>query len=148
MSKLSDFLNPVAKDETQEIYVSDRFVQHDDDGNEIIGPDGKPLSAPFVIRALTEEVSTKIRKACTRTMRDRTGAMTQSFDSNAYTAKMVVYGTVTPDFMNSDLCAAYGTVNPEEVPKKMLYFGEYAKLSDAISELSGLGDDIEEEAKN
>ena len=148
MSKLSDFLTPVVKDETQEIYVSDRFVQHDDDGNEITGPDGKPLAAPFVVRALTEEMNTKIRKECTRTVRDRTGALTQSFDVNAYTAKMVVYGTVTPDFMNSELCSAYGTVNPEEVPKKMLYFGEYNKLSDAISKLSGFDDDIEEDAKN
>ena len=39
-------------------------------------------------------------------------------------------------------------INPEDVPRKMLYSGEYRRLSDAIMDLSGFGDDIQEEAKN
>ena len=59
---------------------------------------------------------------------------------------------MTPDFRAADLCEAYGVLDPELVLGKMLLAGEFAGLSDAISELSGITDEAYaqagEEAKN
>lgn len=148
MGKLSDFFHPVRQDEKQEIIVSDRFVQHGDDGAVVLDEKGTPIPAPFIIRPVSEEMNAAIRKGCTRSHRDRSGMLVQDFDVNAYTARIVIAGTVEPDFAAAEMCSAYGVINPEDVPRKMLYSGEYRRLSDAIMDLSGFGDDIQEEAKN
>lgn len=135
MSNLEAFLHPVQAQETKEIIISNRFQQ-----------DGKAV--PFVIRALSEEESQKIRKSCTRKSRDRAGNVSSEFDANAFSIKMLIVGTVTPDFSAKEVCDAYGTNDPTEIPGRMLLAGEYNKLSDAIAEFSGFGDDIEEQAKN
>jgi len=135
MSNLEAFLHPVRVQETKEIIISNRFQQ-----------DGKTV--PFVIRALSEEESQKIREGCTRKTRNRTGGVSSEFDANAFSVKMLIAGTITPDFNSAELCSAYGTIDPMAVPGKMLLAGEYNKLSDAIAEFSGFGDDIEEQAKN
>ena len=47
------------------------------------------------------------------------------------------------------MCEAYGTLDPMQVPGKMLTAGEFAALLDAISELSGFDAETpEDEAKN
>lgn len=135
MSNLEAFLHPVQAQETKEIMISNRFQQ-----------DGKVV--PFVIRALSEEESQKIRESCTRKIRNRAGGVSSEFDANAFSVKMLIAGTVTPDFNSAELCSAYGTIDPMAVPGKMLLAGEYNKLSDAIAEMSGFDDDIEEQAKN
>ncbi|WP_312281680.1 phage tail assembly chaperone [Oscillibacter sp.] len=135
MSSLEAFLHPVQAQETKEIIISNRFQQ-----------DGKPV--PFVIRALSEEENQKIRESCTRKTRNRAGNISSEFNANAFSVKMLIAGTVTPDFNSTELCSAYGTMDPMEVPGRMLLAGEYGRLSDAIAELSGFDDDIEEQAKN
>ena len=68
-----------------------------------------------------------------------------------YSRRVVVAATVTPDFTNEELCRAYGTMDPLELPGKMLLAGEYRQLTDAIMELSGFSEspeELEEEAKN
>ena len=59
---------------------------------------------------------------------------------------------IEPDFKNSEICAYYKTVDPLEVPERMLSSGEYAKLMEEINKLNGFDDDtteaIEETAKN
>lgn len=136
MSKLDAFLKPVSGDETKEVVISKRFV----DG------DGKPV--PFRIRTISEAQNQEIRRSCTRKHRDRTGAMVTEFDAEAYAQKLVLAGTMEPDFTASEMCAAYGTMDPTEVPGKMLLAGEYRRLSDAIAALSDFNDDAEAEAKN
>lgn len=127
MATLSAFLHP-EKPENEEILVSDRFK----------GEDGKPV--PFKIRAVTEEESAAIRKKATTVRRDRTGQTVREFDAAKYTRLFVIAGTVEPNFRASDLCEAYGVLDPELAVGKMLLAGEFARLSEAISQLSGISE--------
>ncbi|HIT02491.1 MAG TPA: phage portal protein [Candidatus Enterenecus merdae] len=146
MSGLSDFLNPILPEE-QEVYISDRFVQHDEKGNVVKGPDGKPLLRAFRVRALTQAENDEITKRATRTTTVK-GQKVSQLDSLDYGRRLVVAATVEPDFSNSALCQHFETLDPLEVPGRMLLSGEYNKLVDAITTLSGFGDNVEDEAKN
>lgn len=136
MSKLSAFLHPVTTSEEKEVVISKRF--QDENGNPV----------PFKIRALSQEENEALVKAATTSFRDRTGAMASKFDRFKYTRSLVVEGTVDPDFRAKEVCDTYGAMDPNQVPGKMLYAGEFQRLADAIAELSGIGDDVEEEVKN
>lgn len=137
MGTLHAFLHPEAP-ANKEVVISKRFK--DETGNVV----------PFVIRAVSEEESSSIRKRCTTTRRDRTGQTVKDFDSARYSRLFIIAGTVTPDFQATDLCDAYGVADPESVIGKMLLAGEAATLSDAISELSGIdsAEELAREAKN
>lgn len=136
MSKLHAFLNPTVSAEEKEIVISKRFV----------GEDGQPV--PFKIRALTQEENDRLVKAATKTYRDRTGQQVSQFDRQQYSRSLVVEGTVEPDFRSAELCGHLGVLDPGLAATRMLYAGEYQRLADAIAELSGLGDDVEEAVKN
>lgn len=135
MSGLNAFLHPVQGDETREIIISSRFL----------GEDGKPV--PFKIRALTQEENAQISK---RSMRLVKGGKRgeKELDNTEYASRIIAAATVEPDFSNEALCKAYGTMDPLEVPGKMLLAGEYKRLMDAVMDLSGFHDDLEEDAKN
>ena len=135
MSKLSTFLHPVAVSEEKEIVISKRF--QDEKGNPV----------PFKIRALTQEENDTITKQATRRAKVN-GQMVEQLDSTDFSRRMVVAATVEPDFRAKELCDAYGVLDPLQIPGKMLYAGEFQRLGDAIAELSGIGDDLEEEVKN
>lgn len=135
MSDLNAFLHPVQGDETREIIISNRFL----------GEDGKPV--PFKIRALSQEENAQISK---RSMRLVKGGKhgEKELDNIEYSSRLIAAATVEPDFSSEALCKAYGTMDPLEVPGKMLLAGEYKRLMDAVMDLSGFGDDLEEDAKN
>lgn len=135
MSDLNAFLHPVQGDETREIIISSRFL----------GEDGRPV--PFKIRALTQEENAQISK---RSMRLVKGGKRgeKELDNTEYASRIIAAATVEPDFSSETLCKAYGTMDPLEVPGKMLLAGEYKRLMDAVMDLSGFHDDLEEDAKN
>lgn len=135
MSNLNAFLHPVQGDETREIIISSRFL----------GEDGKPV--PFKIRALSQEENAQISK---RSMRLVKGGKRgeKELDNTEYASRIIAAATVEPDFSSEALCKAYGTMDPLEVPGKMLLAGEYKRLMDAVMDLSGFHDDLEEDAKN
>ena len=135
MSKLSAFLHPVTTQEEKEVVISKRF--QDENGNPV----------PFKIRPLSQDENDALVKAATITYRDRTGKEATKFNRFKYSRSLVVAATVEPDFRAKELCDAYGTSNPEEVPGKMLLSGEYQKLMDAILDQSNFGQD-EEALKN
>ena len=133
-NNLAAFLHPVQVEE-QEIVISNRFKNED----------GAP--AAFRIRAITQAKNDEL--ICLSTRRsDVKGKTVETLDKVEYGRRLVVAATVWPDFRKEELCEAYGTMDPLEVPGKMLLTGEYDRLSRAILELSGLGDDLEEGAKN
>lgn len=135
MSNLHAFLHP-EQPENEKVIISERFK---DENGAVV---------PFEIRAITEGEADAIRRQSTRTVRTRTGATETSTDAAKLTRLLVIAGTVTPDFRSKELCDAYGVLDPEQAIGKMLLAGEYAKLSEAILNLSGMGDNIEDEAKN
>lgn len=149
MSKLYDFLHPISVAEEKEVIVSRRFVQRDDKGEPVLDKNGEMIPKPFKVKAISQAENDALVKAATLTYKDRTGAKVKDFDRQKYVRSLIVAATVEPDFRDKALCEGFGTLNPEEVPGKMLLAGEFQKLADAISELSGFDDDsAEEEAKN
>ena len=135
MSDLHAFLHPVQGDDTVEIVISKRFL----------GEDGKPV--PFRIRALTQEENDELTKKSMHLAKGgRRGE--KELDRIGYNRRSLVAATVSPDFSNEELCTAYGTMDPLEVPGRMLLAGEYDRLSREILALSGFDEDLEEQAKN
>ena len=137
-NKLNAFLNPELPEE-KEVFISSRFK----------GEDGKPVL--FRIKPLTQEENSRLQKRATRKVTSKQGN-TEEFDRNLYSKILVVAATVYPDFHDAELCAAYKTNIPEEVPSKMLLAGEFSKLVEEIGSLSGFDEEaaaeIGEQAKN
>lgn len=139
MGTLHAFLHPEIP-EQQEIIISSRFK----------GDDGNPV--PFIIRAISQEENEALRKKSTRVYKSKTGETIREFDGEKFTRLFTIAGTVQPDFRASDLCEAYGVLDPEMVIGKILLAGEYSRLSEAIADLSGISEEAAvntvEEAKN
>ena len=138
MSNLHAFLHPVQGEETKEIVISKRFL----------GEDGKPV--PFIIRAVTQEENDQLVKTSRRLVKGGKRGE-KELDDIAYSRRLIVAATVEPDFSSEELCRAYQTLDPLEVPAKMLLSGEYSRLMNAIMKLSGFdedADDLKGEAKN
>lgn len=134
MSKLSAFLNPASIQEEREVIISDRFK--DEKGNLV----------PFKIRAMSQAENDQNVKRCTK--KRKVGNQTEEyFDNIEFSRRTIVDATVEPDFRATELCEAYGVLDPLLVPGKMLRPGEYSRLMQEINELSGFAD-LEEEAKN
>lgn len=132
MSKLSAFLNPVSAEQEREVVISNRF--QDEKGNPV----------PFRIRAITQEENDKIVNSCKRRLKNGE----ETVDTRLLGRKLVVAATVEPDFRSAEMCEHFGTLDPLEVPGKMLLSGEYTRLMEAINDLSGFNDDAVAEAKN
>lgn len=128
MSSLKAFLNPV-KIENKEVIVSNRFVE-----------DGKPV--PFVIRPISEKENAQLIKKFTKTDK-KTGQ--ERLDRTEYSHALVASAVIFPDLKNAELQKAYGVLGEASLLGVMLNIGEFATLSQAVSELSGLDDDINED---
>lgn len=138
MDNLQAFLNPVSVDEVKEVVISKRFVDKD----------GKPI--PFRIKTIMQEENERITRKCRKVETIR-GQRVESLDNQKYNRALIVACTVEPDFRNADLCKAYGTVDPLDLPGKMLTVGEANNLAREILDLNGFSDEaeqLEDEAKN
>lgn len=134
MASLSAFLHP-EQAENKEVLVSERFKEN-----------GKPL--PFVIRPITQDENGELLKKY-RKVDKKTG--NETFNRVAYNHALTALAVVEPDLNNAELQKAWGVLGPEKLLTKMLYVGEFANLLEAVQELSGLDQDINddiEEAKN
>lgn len=138
MSDLYAFLNPIETEEEKEVIVSKRFV----------GKDGKPQ--PFRIKALSQADNERITKAATIVKKEN-GQRVERLDSVEFGRRLVLEATIEPNFSDKALCERYKTLNPAEVPGKMLRAGEFAALLQEIMKFSGFNEaaeDVEEAAKN
>jgi hypothetical protein len=129
MNSLAAFLHP-AKVENKKVVISNRFVEN-----------GKPVE--WEIRAISEKENGSLERKCTKVDR-KTGV--QQLDRVAFGHALAAAGVVFPDLNNAELQKAYGTLGAENVLEKMLTVGEFAKLTEEVSKLSGLDtDDINEQ---
>ena len=139
MSRLNAFLHPVDLGEVKEVIISSRFK--DEAGNPV----------PFTIRAITQEQNDALTAKCRR-VRTVRGQRQEYLDVAQLNRELIVAATLEPDFSSAEVCEAYGTKIPTQVPGRMLLAGEYDALLKAILELSGFDTGTaaaeEEEAKN
>ena len=141
MGNIKAFLQPPVMDETREVIISKRFK----------GADGKTV--PFIIRVIDQETNNKLLRQATEKMKSN-GQIMQELDSEKYGKLLVQACVVEPNFKDSELCAYYKTMDPLDVPGRMLTVGEYNRLVFAIKELNELvtSEDelsaLEDEAKN
>lgn len=139
MSDIKAFLLPPVMEETKEVVITNRAK----------GPDGKPI--PFKLRRIDQETNSKLVKQAQKKKKVN-GQIVTELDSARFGNLLILACVIEPDFKNSEICAYYKTVDPLEVPERMLSSGEYAKLMEEINKLNGFDDDtteaIEETAKN
>lgn len=121
--------------ENIKVVVSDRFVEKD-----------KPIE--WELRNLKEEVVSEIRNKSY--IYNNSGRKKEKeFDSMLFTYKLCAESVVYPDLKNDELQSSYGVKNPVDLLKVMLYAGEFAKLSNAVTEMNenlseNLQDNIDE----
>lgn len=127
MGSLNAFLHPIQV-ESKEVVISNRFIE-----------DGKPV--PFVVKPITQEENKYLIKKFTK--KDKKGADT--FDRAEYVQAMTATAVVYPDLTNAELQKAYGVMGESALLQKMLYVGEYAVLAQAVQEISGLDNNINED---
>lgn len=139
MSRLNAFLHPVDLGEVKEVIISSRFK--DEAGNPV----------PFTIRAITQEQNDALTAKCRRVQKVR-GQRQEYLDVAQLNRELIVAATLEPDFSSAEVCEAYGTKIPTQVPGKMLLAGEYDALLREIMALSGFdagaAEALEDEAKN
>lgn len=128
MSSLEAFLNPTYTEKTIKVVISDRFV---DEG-------GKPI--PFILKALPQETVEAIAK---RSKVEETidGRKVKVTDKYLHVNRCLVESVVFPDFKNKELCERYGTIDPVDLPKKMLFASEYERLVQEYLNLNGIDGD-------
>ncbi|MDF2844923.1 MAG: XkdN-like protein [Herbinix sp.] len=127
MGSLNAFLHPIQV-ESKEVVISNRFIE-----------DGKPV--PFIVKPITQEENKYLIKKYTK--KDKKGADT--FDRAEYVQAMTATAVVYPDLTNAELQKAYGVMGESALLQKMLYVGEYAVLAQAVQEISGLDNNINED---
>lgn len=132
MNSLAAFLHPV-KVENKKVVISDRFVDN-----------GKPVE--WELRAISEKENSALERKYTKADK-KTGV--QQLDHVGFGHALTAAGVVYPDLTNAELQKAYDTVGAENVLEKMLTVGEFAKLSQEVSTLSGLDtNDINEQIED
>lgn len=133
------FLNPVQQTKEKDVIISDRFKDRE----------GKVV--PFRIRAISQEEIEDITRR-SRKVKIVKGQQIESVDPIEVSNRIVVAATVNPPFASKELCDNYGVLDPLMVPGKMLHAGEFNRLIDEISALSGYKEDtglqLENEVKN
>jgi len=135
MSDIKAFLLPPVMEETREVVITKRAK--DEKGNPI----------PFVLRAIDQDTNDRlVNQAQKRTKVN--GRIVSELDTDRYGKLLIASCVVRPNFKDTEMCAYYKTVDPLEVPGRMLSSGEYAKLMQEISDLNGFEENVEEMAKN
>ncbi len=121
MGNIKAFLLPPVMEETKEVVITKRAVDED----------GKPV--PFILRRIDQETNDRLLRQAQRKVKVN-GLITTNVDNEKYGKLLVQACVVEPDFKNAELCAYYKTVDPLDVPSRMLSSGEYARLMQEINE--------------
>lgn len=141
MGNIKAFLQPPIMEDTKKIVISDRFKDEK----------GEPV--PFIIRAISQEVNDRITRQSTKRTKKQ-NMVIRELDDEKYMKLLIQACVVEPNFKDSELCAYYKTMDPLDVPGRMLSVGEYTRLAQEIREINGLLmsdeelEEVEEEAKN
>ena len=129
------------KPENRKVEVSKRFRNADG------------TTATFELRAITSKEDEELRKVCTkiRQVPGKPGRVNAELDTDKYLGMLAAACTVEPDLQNAQLQDSYGTMEPDELLKKMLLPGEYVEYLRPVQEINGFDismDELKKMAKN
>ena len=106
-----------------------------------------------MIRVIDQETNDALIKRATRRTKAN-GMSLQELDNDKYGKLLIDACVVEPNFKDAQVCDYYKTMDPLEVPGRMLSVGEYSRLVREIKEFNELittdeeAEAIEETAKN
>ncbi|MCL0330614.1 phage tail assembly chaperone [Apilactobacillus xinyiensis] len=128
---------------TEAISLNDFLVDNVDTKIEKQNVQFKRFKSPFVVRPLTANELSDLRKKSTIKHRDpRTKMVSTEIDSDKLSDLMIVKSVVTPDLNNQELQNSWGyPADPTGLLKGMLLSGEYNHLAAVITDLSGDNED-------
>ncbi|WP_029100218.1 phage tail assembly chaperone [Brevibacillus thermoruber] len=99
--------------------------------------------ASFRIRALDGKDIQRIRQQAMYPTKNG-----EKLDEEKFGTLLIVKACVNPDWSDRRLLEGLGVSDPTEAVQKRLLSGEIAKLTAAILDLSGFGEDAEDDVKN
>ena len=88
------------------------------------------LGGEFRIRGISEEESAGIRRQCVKNAAGET-------DPADYLCRLAAACVVEPDLQNAALQRSWGVMGAEDLLKRMLSAGEYAKLVERVQAVCG-----------
>ena len=109
------------------------------------------ILVPWKLRSMTESENEECRKAATKRVKGKNGALVPETSADEYMAKLVVASVEFPNLKDAELQKSYGVFGAENLLRKMLLPGEYAALVGKVQELNGFDRstaELVEEVKN
>ena len=103
------------------------------------------FSAPWIIKSLNADEFTNLRKSATRRVRSKSGQLVPELDQDRLNDLIMAAAVVQPPLDVPELQEHYGTVgDAAETARKMLKIGQYVDLQEAIAELNGFDESVDE----
>lgn len=151
MGALSAFLakNVKPAKATESFVISDRFVERDENGKEVLDKKGNPVFAKFTIKALKPSKFMRIASGSVSVSTD--GTALNEAGATASSMQLIVESLVEPDLRNPDLQESYGVLTPLDLIDAMLTTSEVQKILEHINKMQageGTFQDKVEEVKN
>lgn len=140
---LAGFLNPTPPTEEIRRKISDRFK--DPETGEVL---------EFVAKPMLQAKNAELQKKNTKRQPGKNGMPSEDkLDAQNYQIDVVIETIVQPDFRSTDLCEAFGVIDPRTLVGKMFTPGEFTKLVSLCMEANNFRDSEkaaveEQEAKN
>lgn len=148
------FIN--VEDMPKDAYVAPPEISDDELLDKLLGaPDDttkqvymKRFGSYFEVKAISSEEYSGIEKRCKYPVKNaRTHQIEEKTNQDMLSNLLILTACIKPDWNNPKLLAKYGTDDPAKVIRKRLYIGEISQLTEAIMDVSGFDDGLEE-AKN
>jgi len=103
------------------------------------------VNSPFIIREISNDENEKLQNQATVVKINR-GQKVRDLNQQKYMEALLVASVVQPDLNTTDLQKFYGTLgDPSGTLKKMLSMGELGRLANAVTDLSGLNETLDDE---
>lgn len=137
MSELQDYLNSMSSDITDDVAVSERFV------------DKKGNLLKFKIKSMSYDDYESARIQATIMPKRKNEQI--RFDSKIFNDKIIINNVIDPNFKDAESIKKKGCATSEQYLHETLLPGEINELANKISALSGFDKDFDEEineAKN
>lgn len=133
------------KEQVAQVSVKDFLRKHEPEKKEVKVGDFK---APFIIRELTNAENEQLRENATRRTKNRQGQIVVNVDADKYAHSVITSSLIQPDLENKEIQEFYGTLaDPYGTLERMLTVSELNKLAQAVTDLSGVSDNMDEEVE-